>query len=109
MQGLLQAAQLLQQTRVAGGGQVLQGRLQSSARQLYGAASGITPVNTPGVMSDQTSCSCTYPMLLCPGIVMLRCEQGNISGLGNPPDIGIMEGGAEASTLIERCQRNLWE
>ena len=40
-------------------------------------------------------------MLLCPGIVMLRCVQGNISGLGNPPDSGIMEGGAEASALIE--------
>ena len=32
---------------------------------------------------------------------MLRCEKGNMSGLGNPPDSGIMEGGAEASTLVE--------
>ena len=53
------------------------------------------------MIMGQTGYSCTYPMLLCPGIVRLRCVQGNISGLGNPPDSGIMEGGAEASTWIE--------
>ena len=57
------------------------------------------------MIMGQTGYSCTYPMLLCPGIVRLRCVQGNISGWGNPPDSGIMVDGAEASTLIERCQR----